>query len=122
MAFDGALLGAEELEDLLRRDRVEAGGGLVVEDDRRVRDGGAGDADALLLPAGEARGHALLEAGERDAREPLGDARGDLVFGQGVEAAQREGDVVGDGEVIEERVVLEEHPELRRAAPGARAR
>ena len=107
-----ALLVAEELEDLLRGDRIEAGGRLVVEDDRGLRDRRARDADALLLTAGEARGHAVLEAGERDAREPLVDARLDLVLGEAREAPQRERDVVADGHVIEERVVLEEHPEL----------
>ena len=33
------------------------------------------------------------------------------LLGRGVEAAQREGDVVEDRQVIEERVVLEEHPD-----------
>ena len=47
----GALLGAQELEDLLRRDRIEPRRRLVVEDDRRARDRGARDADPLLLPA-----------------------------------------------------------------------
>ena len=55
--------------------------------------------------------HALLEAGERHAREALGDARAHLVLRRGVEAPQREGDVVEDRQVVEERVVLEEHPD-----------
>src|SRR6185369_8033849 len=59
-----ALLLAEELEDLLRRDGVEAGGRLVVEDDWRLRDRRPRDPDALLLPTREPRGEAGLEARE----------------------------------------------------------
>ena len=108
---DGALLAPQQIEDLLRGHRIEPRGGLVVEHDGRARRGRARDADALLLPSAQARGHALLEARQGHAREPLGDARADLVLGRGVEAAQREGDVVEDREVVEERVVLEEHPD-----------
>src|SRR5690606_17594124 len=49
-----ALLVADEVVDLLAGHGIEARGRLVVEDDRRSGDGGAGDAHALLLAAREA--------------------------------------------------------------------
>ena len=52
----GADLGdelADQRVDDAGEDRVEAGGGLVEEDDRRVGGDGAGEADALLHAAGE---------------------------------------------------------------------
>ncbi len=47
--FAAQLLFAQKIEDLLRGDRVETRGRLVVKDDGRFRDRGARDADALLL-------------------------------------------------------------------------
>ena len=109
----GALLGAEQLEDLLRRHRIEPRGGLVVEDDRRARHRRARDADALLLAAREARrASASSKPGRRRSASRSATRSAISSSGEGVEAAQREGDVVADGQVVEERVVLEEHPEL----------
>ena len=62
----------------------------------------------------------VLEAGEGDAREALARrARRSRAPARVVEAPQREGDVVGDGHVVEEGVVLEEHADLARGPSGA---
>gem|GEM_PF-4751703 len=42
--------------DILRRDRVQRGGGFVAEDNFRFDGQAAGEAEALLLPDGEAGG------------------------------------------------------------------
>ena len=55
---------AQELEDLPARRRVEVSGGLVREENRRLRDERAGDGDTLLLPARQLR---------RPVREPVGE-------------------------------------------------
>ena len=41
----------QQVEDLVTRFPIEVAGGFVAEQQRRIRDDGAGDADALLLPA-----------------------------------------------------------------------
>jgi phenylpropionate dioxygenase-like ring-hydroxylating dioxygenase large terminal subunit len=93
---------------------IEARGRLVVEDDLRIRGDGARDADALSHPAGElARklGHDLLGI-EVDEREPLAH---DLLDARLVELGvlpERIGDVVEDGKRVEQRRVLEDHPDL----------
>ena len=117
-----ALLGAEQLEDLLRRDRIEPRGRLVVEDDRRARHGRPRHADPLLLAAREPGRHALLETRQIYACQPFGDAHAHLVLGECVEAAEREGDIVADVEVVEERIVLEEHADLLAELLQSRAR
>ncbi len=58
---------AEAGEDRRHPGRVEVRRGLVEDDDPRLGRERPGDREALLLPAGERRGAALLEAGE--ARE-----------------------------------------------------
>jgi hypothetical protein len=47
------------------------------------------------------------------AREPVGHPRGDLGLVGDAHPPQGEGDVVGHREVIEEGVVLKEHPDAR---------
>ena len=50
------LEGEDHVLDFRRGDRVEGGGGLVEEEDFRLGGQGAGDAQALLLAAGELDG------------------------------------------------------------------
>src|SRR6185503_13358023 len=50
---------------------VEMGGRLVGEEQRRLVDEGAGDGDALLLPAREVAGAVLHAVAEADALEQL---------------------------------------------------
>jgi len=107
------LLASEQIEYLLRRDRIEPRGRLVVQDDGCLAHRGAGYAYPFFLAAGEARGHALLEVGEGDAGESFGHARRDSSSLSEKEAPERERDVVGYTEMIEERIVLKEHPEFQ---------
>jgi len=81
--------GGAELVDLLEQvhhlachERVEVAGRLVGEQERRVAGDGARDRDALLLAAGELRGHVLHARGEAhqleravDALAPVGAAQ-----------------------------------------------
>src|SRR3546814_17538105 len=51
----GAAPPADAVVDLLLDERIERGGGLVEDQDRRVRGERAGNFEALALPAGEIR-------------------------------------------------------------------
>ena len=91
---------------------VEGGGRLVEEHDLGVHGKGAGNGDALLLPAGKLGGVERGTLGEAHAAE----------FGQGAVAgfglvaahdlAQGDGDVLLGGEVIEQVEVLKDHADL----------
>jgi hypothetical protein len=107
----------DEIVDDVGHDRVEAGRGLVEEDDLGVGGDGAGEADALL--------HAARQLG----REQLGDVGAEAHLLQLVErdvlglvarhlAAldQAEGDVLPDGKGIEQGRALEQHAEAREMA------
>src|SRR5882672_2843257 len=91
---------ADQLLDLLRRDRIERRGRLVEEQDLGLDGDGAGDAEPLLLPAREAE-PALpqlvldLVPQRSTAQRPL-DAILELAFWQSFVKADSEGDVVGD--------------------------
>jgi hypothetical protein len=85
--------------------------GLVHQQHPRLVDDGAGERDALLLPAGELVGAALAVAAEahrlqRGQRAPLALRPGDAAH------LQREGDVLGHAHVREQRVALEHHAEI----------
>ena len=114
----GAHLGdqlADQVVDDAGHDRVEAGGGLVEEDDGGVGGDGAGEADALLHAAREL---GRVEVGglgpEADAARACrwrarGRPRGEQRLA-GV--AQAEGDVLPDRQAVEERAALEQHAEV----------
>ena len=72
-----------QLDDLLvdgqRRDRIEAGRRLVVEQDARLRGHRPRDRDAPPLPARELRRHAVDELAEPDEAQHFLDPRVDLV-------------------------------------------
>src|SRR5260221_9167035 len=110
---DGAsclsLLVAKETEDALAGPGVEAGLGLVAEDDGGAGHGCSRDSDPLLLAARKARRKAALEAAEAYPCEALRDARPDLGLLEAEQASQWKRHVVLDGHEVEERVVLEHH-------------
>ena len=60
---------AQQRADAARGREVEVAGGLVGEENVRLREERAGDGDALALAAGELRGAAPLLAGEAEAGE-----------------------------------------------------
>ena len=67
---DGAALGmelAQQPEDDLFVLGVQIAGGLVGQDDLRIVDEGAGNADALLLAAGKLRGQVMRRGLQADA-------------------------------------------------------
>ena len=99
---------ADLLAQALAEVLVEAGEGLVEQQNLRLEDEGAGEGDALLLAAGELVGHALAVAGEADLGEGGVDAAGDLVLREPAEL-QAEGDVPEDVHVGPEGVALEDH-------------
>ncbi len=55
----------DDLPELATRQRVDAGGGLVEQEQRRRRDQGAGQAELLFHAAGELAGQPIHERGER---------------------------------------------------------
>ena len=66
---------------------------------------GAGQGHPLLLSAGELAGEAVVHPGQSDKVEDLGDAFDTVLLGDPVP------NVVGDGHMREQRVVLEHHPD-----------
>ena len=118
-------LQAQELVlQALAVDRVDRAEGLVHQHHQRVRRQGAGDADALLLAAGELRRVALGEVGvEPDQGQQLGaPRRGALLLP--AEQLGHGGDVLGDRAVGEEADLLDHvadlAPQLRRVAVAHR--
>jgi hypothetical protein len=100
---------------------VEAGGGLVEEDHLGLGGDGAGEGGALLHPARQL------------GRVEVGGAGGQAHAGEGLDGAGAglgaghprlqvaEGHVLPDGERVEERAALEEHPEAARKASRVEA-
>src|SRR5690606_34889626 len=60
----------EETHGAMGRLRIESGGGLVGEDDRRPGDDGPGDGDALSLPSRQLCRSAVLQAADTERLEP----------------------------------------------------
>src|SRR5215217_5874791 len=113
----------QKLHDAHARVRVEVAGRLVGDEYRRLRDEGAGDGDALLLPAGELVRVLLRLRAQAHEVEYLRDLRAD---GTALLARDlhRVGDVLGGGLVREQHEVLEDAsdvaPVARYLAPGHR--
>lgn len=105
---------AQQLKDGAGGLRVEGAGGLVGEQHLGVACEGAGDADALLLAAGELGGVGLGLVGEADEVEQLQRLAGPLVPRR-TEDFEGQLDVVLDGPGGEQVEVLEDH-----ADPAAR--
>ena len=113
--------GSQQVEDLVARLAVEISGRLVTEQQRRVGDDGPGDADSLLLAAGELSRVVLRAVGEAhdgQRRRHVLPAFGSLQVGQ----QQGNLDVALRGEHGEEVVELEHEAHVpgtppREAAP-----
>ena len=103
--------GGEDLADLATHPAaqvgVEVGEGLVEQDDGGGGGQRPGEGDPLLLAPGEVAGQAVLEPGEPDQVDDVGDPGGSPAAPGDAEA-----DVGGDGQVREQGIVLEDHPHL----------
>src|SRR3954447_4790074 len=102
----------DHLVDLLRRDRIESGRRLVVEDHLRIEHDRSRQADALAHAAREIDRHQMLGVRQVHQLQPLAHRARDLVVAHLRMLAQRKGDVLEDGHRIEQRAALEQHPEL----------
>src|SRR5690606_9215124 len=109
----------QQVEDLAGGLRVESTGRLVAEQDLRLGGQRPGDADALLLAAGQLRRVALRLIAEADPVEQFGDPCLDLRAAQLAGQLQRHGDVAGHGARAEQVEVLEDHPDLTADAAKA---
>src|SRR5579872_6797036 len=111
--------GLEQREDLVRRLRIERGGRLVRQQHLRPCRQRPGNADALLLPAGQFRGIAVALVGQPDHRQQGLDTRSDRSL---VETGdfQRQRDVFRSGAGRQQIKVLKDHadrtPGLAQAA------
>ena len=96
---------------LLAQLQVEGAEGLVQEQHGRPIDERTGERHALRLATGDLGGLALLEPGQLDELEHLGDPRLDLVALDAL-APEAERDVLVDRQVREQRVVLEDRVDV----------
>src|SRR6185436_2951346 len=78
---------------------------FIEQQQARLKDGGASERDALLLPARELLWQTLGHAAEFDHLERLPDPLGDLAFGQAPHG-KRIADVAGDAQMRKQGVVL----------------
>ena len=93
---EGLFEGAKEADEFAAPAGVEAGGGLVEDEEVWGHGEDGGEGSAFALADGEVEGLSLFESGEADGVEGLGDAVVDFFFGEAhVDGA--EGDVVVDG-------------------------
>jgi hypothetical protein len=89
---------------------VEREEGFVHQVDAGVADKRPADGDALHLAARQGRGLVVKLVGDAEDFSHLLHASGDVGFGhRDHRRAEREGEVVADGEVGVERVLLEDH-------------
>src|SRR6516225_6559972 len=109
----------EQVHHLARHQGIEVAGRLVREQECRVPGDGARDGDALLLPAGELRGHVPGARGEPDQLERAADALAPVGAAQAA-VAQRHFDVVVDVEVGDEVEALKDEADALVAEPRAR--
>jgi len=98
----------DEVDDGGGGDGVEAAGGGVVKDEVGIGDDGAGDGDAAAHSSGEFGGELFDGVFEGDELERFDDAAVDLLLGD-VIFVKAVGDVVTDGEGVEEGRLLEDH-------------
>ena len=98
----------DEVDDGGGGDGVEAAGGGVVEDEIGMGDDGAGDGDAAAHSSGEFGRDLIDGVFEGDELERFDDAAVDLLLGD-VIFVKAVGDVVTDGEGVEEGRLLEDH-------------
>ena len=101
-----------EVVNAVGHDGVQAGGRLIIEDNLRLVDDGAGQANPFAHAPGELRGVLVFGAGQLDCLEHLGHAVGDLRLRERGVPAEGEGHILGDRHGIEQGRALEEHAEL----------
>jgi hypothetical protein len=110
------VLQVPELDDLvvdrIRRDRIEPGGRLVVEQDARLEGHGARNRHAPPLAAGQLRRLLVDMLAQADEAEHLLDAAAHVVERHVAFFVQLVADVLGDGERVEQRAFLKDHPEV----------
>ena len=103
---------AQQAENGLRRLRIERRGRLVAEQQFRVIGQRPGDADALLLPAGELRRVLVAVFGQLDEIQQFADPRVHLSVAILAGQLERKADVVADRLGADQVEVLEDHPGL----------
>jgi hypothetical protein len=101
----------EQVHDRLALARVQVAGGLVCQQKLRIRDHRPGDADQLLLPAGELAGEQVLLAHDAEAVERVTDDRGPL-GALDVSVGQRHIQILVDGQRIQQVEVLEHEADI----------
>ena len=89
--------------------RIDHSGGLVVQNRFRLRGQGTRNRHRSLGAGGEVRGQQVDHLRDAHHLQQPADDLLDLILGEAAAFAQREGDVLADGERIEERAVLENH-------------
>ena len=87
---------------------VDIAGRLVRQQQAGARDDGAGDGDALLLPAGEGRGQGVEVILEADPGQQLRHMALDVGFAHAGDA-QRQRDIVHGGQMLDQAEILEHH-------------
>jgi patatin-related protein len=101
----------EQAHDLLGLGRVQVAGRLVGEQQLGIADHRAGDADQLLLAAGELGGEEVLLADDVEAVERVGHQR--LAVGPlDVPVGKRQVEVLGHGQAVEQVVGLEDEADV----------
>ena len=105
-------LQAQDLAHLAPQLGVEVGQRFVEQECAGVAHDGPPHRDALALPASMEGRLALEVLGQLEGLGRVLDLAADLVLGHVLAQAQREGDVLEDGEVGIEGVVLEHHGEV----------
>ena len=92
---------------------VEAGGGLVEEEERRVGQDGAGQVEALAHAAGVATDLHRAVVGQVDAFEGPVDGAAPLAVGQTLQVGEEEQVVAGAGARVEAEVSAQDEPHSR---------
>ena len=90
---------------------IKIGEGFVEEEDAGLADDGTADSDTLLLSAGKIAGHTREDILDAKDAGSLADAPCDVCRTEAPDT-EAESEVLGDGEVGIERVVLEDHGDV----------
>ncbi len=102
---------AEQLHDVFPLTRMKIPGRLVREQQRRPVNHRARDRHELLLAAGQLTGIEILLRHHAETIERVGH-RGLAIIGLHVAVRQRHREILGDGEVVDEVILLEHEPHV----------
>ena len=108
----------KKLHDFLGLAGMEVAGRLVGQDQFRLGDDRAGDADELLLAAGELARIEILFPDDGETIERVGDQRGAFRFAV-MPIGKRDVEILVNRQVIEQVVVLKNETDLLVAQRGA---